>query len=133
MKSFLQLKFLPLNPGFALFLLRVWLGLSMLSLHGLGKLANVLNGRFVFSDNLHIGSAPTLILATSVEVLGSIFLVIGFMARAAALALAVSMLLAFGFWHSWEPAGQGELAFIYLAGFLTIVLAGTGKYGIDRG
>lgn len=137
MKSFLQLKFLPLNPGLALFVLRVWLGLSMIALHGLGKLQKVLNGDFGFSFGnpfgINIGSKPTLILAMVIEVLGSLCLVLGFCGRFAALLLAIMMGVVFFQYHHMKFESPGcELAFIFMAGFLTIVLAGTGKYGMDR-
>ena len=131
MKSFLQLKFIPVNPDLGLLVLRLWLGASMIILHGLPKLKKIMKGDFNFSDHLHIGSKTTVILATSVELLGSAFLILGFLGRPAALALAVAMGIAFGIWHEWNLR-VGELAYVYLAGFITIFLAGTGKYGIDR-
>ena len=67
MKSFLQLKFIPLNPSLALLILRVWLGGSMLALHGWGKLQKLVKGDFSFGDPLHIGAAPTLVLAVTAE------------------------------------------------------------------
>ena len=134
MKSFFQLKFLPPNPGLALFILRVWLGLSMIVIHGLPKLQKLLNGDFNFGDKIGIGSKNTLILAVVVEIVGSLFLALGFCGRFAALLLAITMGVAFVQWHEMKLVGpgNGELAFIYLAGFVTIVLAGPGKYGIDR-
>jgi putative oxidoreductase len=133
MKSFFQLKFLPPNPGLALFVLRVWLGLSMISLHGLGKLQKLLNGDFNFGNPIGIGSKPTLILAVAIEVLASLFLVLGFCGRLAALLLAIMLGVAFVQYHHMKFGNPGsELAFIYMAGFLTLVLAGTGKYGLDR-
>lgn len=131
MKSLLQLKFIPTNPDLGLLVLRLWLGASMIILHGLPKLQKVMKGDFNFSDHLHIGSRATVILATSVELLGSAFLILGFLGRPAALALAVAMGIAFGVWHEWNLR-VGELAYVYLAGFITLFLAGTGKYGIDR-
>jgi putative oxidoreductase len=135
MKSFLQLKFIPLNPSLALLILRVWLGGSMLVLHGWGKLQKLVKGDFSFGDPLHIGAAPTLVLAVTAEVLASVFLILGFMGRFAALLLASTMLVAWAITHQMKlmGPGNGELAFIYLAGFLAIVFAGTGKYGIEKG
>lgn len=134
MRSFLQLKFIPLNPSFALFLLRVWLGATMLALHGWPKLQKLVKGDFSFSDPLGIGGAPTFVLAVTCEVLGSIFLILGFMGRFSALLLASTMAVAWTVSHGMKLSGigSGELAFIYLAGFLTIVFAGTGKYGIEK-
>ncbi|WP_035612347.1 DoxX family protein [Haloferula sp. BvORR071] len=135
MKSFLQLKFLPANPGFALFLLRVWLGLSIFVLHGLPKLQKVLNHDYNFGDPIGIGRKGTLFLAVFVEVGCGLCLALGLMGRLAALLLAITMGVAFVQYHhmSLGDPPNGELAYIYLAGFLTIVRAGTGKYGIDRG
>jgi len=56
------------------------------------------------------------------------------MGRFSALVLAGTMLVAWAITHKMKlmGAGSGELAFVYLAGFLTIVFAGTGKYGIEK-
>ncbi len=135
MKSFFQLKFLPPNPGLALFVLRVWLGLSMIALHGRGKLVKLVNGDFSFGNPIGIGGKWTLILAVTLEILGSACLIFGFCGRFAAALLAIMLGVAFVQYHNMQltgGAGSGELAFIYMAGFVTIVLAGTGKFGVDR-
>jgi uncharacterized membrane protein YphA (DoxX/SURF4 family) len=45
------------------------------------------------------------------------------------------MATAFAVGHSFALSGDrsGELPFIYLAGFLAIVIAGPGKYSVDEG
>ena len=59
-------------------------------------------------------------------------LVLGLFGRLAALMLAGMMAVAWGVVHQMKLSGEGsgELAFIYLAGFLTILIAGTGKYSV---
>lgn len=133
MKSALQLKFLPRNPDLALLLLRLWLGLSMLVLHGWPKLQKLTGGSHEFADPLGIGALPTLVLAVVTEFVASILLILGLFGRLAALMLAGTMAVAWGVTHQMKLSGpgSGELAFIYLAGFLAIVLAGSGKYSVD--
>lgn len=134
MKSFLQLKFIPLNPAFGLLLLRVWLGVSILVLHGWGKLQKVVNGDFSFGNPIGIGATPTLILAVTVEVVCSILLILGLLTRFSALMLASTMAVAWAIAHQMKLSGpgNGELAFIYLGGFLTLLFCGGGKYGIEK-
>ncbi|QJE95810.1 DoxX family protein [Luteolibacter luteus] len=135
MKSFLQLKFIPLNSSLALLLLRLWLGGSMLALHGWGKLQKLVNGEFGSTDPLKIGAMPTLVLAVLCEFLGSAFIIAGFLTRFSALMLAITMGVAWGVVHNMKLSGpgSGELAFIYLGGYLTLLFAGAGKYSVEKG
>ncbi|MES2658709.1 MAG: DoxX family protein [Verrucomicrobiota bacterium] len=132
-KSHLQLKFLPRNPDLALLLLRLWLGLSMLILHGWPKLLKLTGGNHKFADPFGIGELPSLVIAVVTEVACSILLVIGLFGRLSALMLAGTMAVAWGITHHMKLTGpgSGELAFIYLAGFLVVVLAGSGKYSVE--
>lgn len=134
MKSFLQLKFIPLNPSLALLLLRLWLGGSMLVLHGWPKLQKLVKGDLGFGDPLGIGAAPTLMLAVICEVLASAFLIAGFLTRFSALMLAGTMAVAWGVSHGMKLSGpgNGELAFIYLGGYLALLFAGAGKYSVEK-
>lgn len=135
MQKFLTLDFLPRNVDLALLILRVWLGGSMLALHGWGKLNNLLSGSSRFPDVFGIGPMPTLFLAVLTEVLGSILLILGLWMRPAAFALMTTMAVAFILAHKMnltERANNGELAFIYLAGFVVLLVAGAGKYSVDK-
>lgn len=133
MKSYLQLKFLPRNPDAALLLLRLWLGISMLALHGLPKLQKLIAGDHKFPDPLGMGQMPSLVMAVGSEFVGAILIILGLFGRLGALMLAGTMAVAWGITHKMALTGEGsgELAFIYLAGFLAIVLAGSGKYSVD--
>jgi putative oxidoreductase len=133
-KRLLRLDFLPASADCGLLLLRVWLGLSMLLIHGMLKLQDFAGTVSTFHEKMGIpkAAAAAAVLAESVA---AVFLVIGFATRWAALALAATMGVAFTFVHKWvlkqgDP-GSGELAFIYLGGFLAIFLAGAGRWSVD--
>lgn len=120
------------NSG--LLVLRVCLGLSMLLLHGWGKLAGYAEKAAAFPDPLGIGSALSLNLAIFAEVFCSILLVAGLAARFALVPLIVTMAVAFFVVHGGVLVGEGngELAFLYLAGFVALIVAGPGKYSLDH-
>ncbi len=67
------------------------------------------------------------------EVLGSLLLVFGFMTRLAALVLVINLFVAFLMVHKTALTGQGngELSFIYLAGYCGLLIAGGGLFSMD--
>jgi putative oxidoreductase len=129
------MSFLPPNTDLALLLLRVWVGASMLILHGMGKVSNLLSDTPQFMSVLGLPPTPSLALAVLGEAVAPIFVIIGLGSRWAASASAITMATAFAVGHSFALSGDrsGELPFIYLAGFLAIVIAGPGKYSVDEG
>lgn len=131
--SILRLDFWPDKPDVAMLVLRLWFGLSLLVLHGWGKLSNFQGMSKRFSDPLGVGSQASLSLALVGEVLCPILLVLGFFTRTAALGAAITMAVAFFLVHGGALKGgnSGEMAFIYLAGFVAIFLAGPGRYALD--
>jgi putative oxidoreductase len=134
LKRLIRLDFLPASVDCGLLLLRLWLGLSMLLIHGLGKVQNFGSTVAFFRDQQHI---PTVFAVAAIltETVASILLMLGFATRWAALAGAVAMGVAFIKVHHLVLAqgapGSGELAFIYLAGYLAIFLAGPGRWSVD--
>ena len=134
MQKFLRLEFIPAAPDLGLLFLRVWLGGSMLWLHGSGKLVNFYNGAWRFADPLGIGQTPSLLLTIFAEVVCAALLVLGLFTRLAAFFLVVTMAVAFFIANSAKLSGpdNGELAFIDLAGFVVLLLAGAGRYSVDK-
>jgi putative oxidoreductase len=106
----------------------------MLLIHGLGKFQNFSGTVSTFHDKMGI---PTVAAAAAVlaESIASAFLVIGFATRWAALSLAVTMSVAFAMAHHFVlkqgAPGSGELPFIYLAGYLAILIVGPGRWSVD--
>jgi putative oxidoreductase len=129
--SILRLDFLPENADLGLLVLRVWLGASLLLLHGWQKLSTFQSLSKSFGDPLKIGSQASLGLAVFGEVVCSLLLILGFFTRTAALGSAITMGVAFFMVHEGSFKKGGELAFIYLAGFVTILVAGSGRFALD--
>lgn len=129
----LQLDFLPRSANAGLLVLRLWLGLSMLILHGWTKFTGFSEMAGKFPDPIGLGSSTSLALTVFAEVVCALLVVIGLFTRAAALTQTILMTVAFFIVHkgALSGPGSGELAFIYLAGFVTLLLAGAGRFSLD--
>jgi putative oxidoreductase len=129
----LQLGFVPRNIDAALLVLRLWLGLSLLILHGWGKLAGFSKMAGSFPDPLGVSATGSLSLTVFAEVICAAALAIGLFTRLAAVFLIITMAVAFLMVHKAALSGpaSGELAYIYLGGFVTLLIAGAGKFSAD--
>lgn len=114
----------------ALLVARLWFGLSMLFNHGLDKLGHFHDIVETFPDPLGIGQEASLVLVIFAEVLGALLLAVGFMTRIAAAVLVIDMFVAFLMVHKTAMSG-GELAFLYLAGYIVVLIAGGGLFSLD--
>jgi len=135
MNNLLKLSFIPRSTDFALLVLRLWLGLTLFFNHGLGKLLHFSQTAAYFAnghlDPIGIGGNGTVALAVLAEVVCAALLVVGVATRFAALVIVIELAVAFVCVHHLQLAmgpGSGELPFIYLAGLVTIVLAGGGRF-----
>jgi len=130
----LQLSFIPQSSDFALLTLRLWLGFSMLVLHGWGKFMGFSTMAGQFPDPIGIGSTASLALVVFAELFCSALIAFGFLTRFAALALAITMAVAFFKQHGGMLSGEGsgELAFIYLAGYVALFFSGPGKFAFEK-
>lgn len=131
--KFLHLNFIPRSADVGLLILRVWFGLSMLILHGWGKLTGFQAMTQKFADPLNLGTTPTLVLAIFCEVVCSALIVLGLFTRAAAVVGIITMGVAFWIVHQHKLSGpgSGEMAFLYLATYVVLFVAGAGKYSVD--
>jgi putative oxidoreductase len=131
--KFFRLDFLPRQADLALLLLRLWIGFSMMLLHGWGKLTGFNTMSENFMNFLGIGSKASLALAIFGEFFCSILLVLGLFTRFAALGGAITMSVAFFVVHQAALSGprSGEMAFIYLAVYVALLLAGGGRFSLD--
>jgi putative oxidoreductase len=114
----------------ALLVARLWFALAMLFNHGFDKFAHFKDKVSAFPDPLGFGQEASLVLVIFAEVLGSLLLAMGFMTRVAAAVLVIDMFVAFLMVHK-SVMGDGELAFLYLAGYVTLVIAGGGLFSLD--
>ena len=129
----LQLDFLPRSTDAGLFVLRIWLGLSLMILHGWAKFTGFSELAAKFPDPIGLGSRTSLGLTIFAEVVCAVLIALGFFTRAAALTQTILMTVAFFVVHkaALSGPGSGELAFIYLAGFVTLLIAGPGRFSLD--
>lgn len=130
----LQFRFLSSSSDLGLLILRVWIGLSMFFLHGLDKVMHFSHLSTHFYDPLHVGILTSLILSIICEFGGSILVVLGLFTRLGALLGIIDLCVAFFFIHHLSLAGphNGQLAFMYLAGYFTLFFAGGGRFSLDR-
>lgn len=114
----------------ALLVARLWFGLAMLFNHGLDKFAHFKDLVGTFPDPLGLGQEASLVLVILAEVLGSLLLTVGLFTRIAAAVLVIDMFVAFLMVHK-TAMSVGELAFLYLAGYVMFVIAGGGLFSLD--
>jgi len=120
------------NVNIALLVLRMAAGIFMLT-HGIGKLVMLFSGDPIqFADPIGLGQGPSLFLTVFAEVFCSVLLIFGVATRFAALPLLINMLVAVLVIHSTDAFKVKELAMFYMAVYITIALAGAGKYSIDN-
>ncbi len=129
----LQLDLVPTSTSLAILLLRVALGTQMLTAHGWGKLMTFSEKAATFPDPLGVGHTTSMALAVFGEVVCSVLLIFGAFTRLAALGGAVTMAVAFFLVHGGKLSGanSGEMAFLYLVGFVAIFLTGPGLFALD--
>jgi len=131
----------PIHRDAGVFVLRVGIGLTMLLLHGYGKITGGSETWAMLGSNMsHLGIsfAPKFwgFMAAFAEFFGSLFLVLGIFFRPAAAILAFTMIVAMSR-HLSLPAGEPgagwngashalELCLVYVALFLT----GPGRFSL---
>lgn len=133
-RSLLRADFFPTQLDLGLLVFRVWLALSLMMLHGVGKLQNLTSGEPAFRSVFGLDPAVALAMATVGELVAPILLIVGFASRWAAALSAFTMATAFVVAHGMKLSGpgNGELPFVYLAGMVLLVVVGPGRYSLDR-
>lgn len=116
------------NGDYFYFIFRVLVGLLFLQ-HGSQKLFGVLEGNQAEIFTL-FG------LAGVIEFFGGLLIVLGLLTRWAALISALEMLSAYFMAHAskgfFPIINGGELALLYFASFLVILVYGAKKWGLDK-
>lgn len=115
----------------ALLILRIGAS-GMLLTHGIPKIERLFSTPVEFPDPLGVGATFSLILALIGEVVGPIFVLIGYKTKLAAIPPMIVMGVALLFIHLNDPIGVKKKAILFLIMFAVIFLAGPGKYSIDR-
>lgn len=132
-RSLLTLDAIPVHQDLALLVLRIWMAGGLAVLHGWGKIGRLSADPVKFADPYGLGPELSLTLAMLAEVAAAALLAIGLATRWAALALIFTLGTAFFTAHrgALTGPGNGELPFVYVAGFVAIFLAGPGRFSVD--
>lgn len=115
----------------ALAILRIGFS-GMLMTHGIPKINTLLQDPSSFSDPVGIGSIGTLLIAILAEVIAPLLIIIGFKTRIATLPTIITMGIAAFIVHGSQPLANKEMALLYFIAFITIAIAGPGKYAVDK-
>jgi putative oxidoreductase len=119
----------PAAFNIATLFLRVVFGLLMLP-HGWDKLSHFAARKHSFLSFMGMSPSLSLGLATFAEFFCSLLLILGLFTRLATVPLLVCIFVILKVNH-WELPGKNEVVPAFLAGYLTLLLIGPGKYSLD--
>ncbi len=114
----------------AILLLRIVFGVLMMS-HGYDKLTGFTETAKNMPSFLGMGSAITAALVVFAEFFCAMFIVLGLFTRLAAIPLVITMGYALFKAHNSEVFGDGEMATLFLAAYVTLLIIGPGKISVD--
>ena len=129
-KKILSTKINDTQVNVALLILRVTAGVLMAH-HGYGKLTHFSEMQTKFMDFMGLGMTASLALVVFAEFFCSLLLIVGLATRFALIPLIITMTVAVIKAHGGDIFGDGEVAFLYLAIYVTLLLKGAGKYSAD--
>jgi putative oxidoreductase len=139
LKDLITMRFVPERTQAALALLRIWTGATLFIRHGWEKQpAHWAQFLAHFPDPIGIGSHPSFFVAFVSDFICGILLIVGLGTRWAALFCLGNIFVAWAFVHHFALLGKGpqsdhgELIVLYMAAFLTILIAGPGAASLDR-
>lgn len=112
-------------------IIRVTFGLMLLLNHGIDKLKRFGELQNSFSDPFNIGHMPALMLVLFAEVFCVVFVVIGLFTRLMAIPIVIMFIVIVFLMHNGFVGKGPELGILYLAGFASILMMGSGKYSVD--
>ena len=132
MNYFSSTKDIPVINNFLMLFTRIFIGISMIFLHGLPKLEKLqLGGDIKFYSFLGMGAETTLIIAVLLEIIGAFLIIMGLFTRVTSLILIMAMAIAAFGVHAADPFSIMELSLLYLTVFMLIFAFGPRKFSID--
>ena len=132
MKKIFSSEIASKNIDIVLLIIRISI-VSLMLVHGIPKLINLVSGEpIMFPNVLGMGPELSLTLAVFAEVFCSILILIGFGTRLAVIPLIITMLVASLVIHSSDPFSVKELSLHYLLVYIVLLIAGSGRFSLDR-
>ncbi len=131
LKKILSIQFHDQQINIGILILRVSLAGLMIP-HGYNLLIHFTEKQDSFTTFMGLSSSISLTLAIGAELFCSIFLLIGLGTRLILIPLMITMSVAIIHAHNGDIFGDGQTAFLYLIGFLTVFIIGAGKYSVDN-
>jgi putative oxidoreductase len=119
----------PVN--IALLILRLTVGVLMAN-HGYGKIQHFSEYSAQFMSFMGLSPAISLGLVIGAEFFCSLLLIAGLLTRFVTIPLIITMSVAVFQAHAGDIFGKGEVAFLFLAVYVSLSIAGGGKYSVDR-
>lgn len=104
----------------------------MMLTHGIAKVENFNQLADSFPTPLGWGSRLSFTVILLVETLGSICIITGFLLKPASLVLAFAMFTAAFLTFPGSNISANELPFIYMGVFIFFIIAGGGRYSLDK-
>ncbi len=114
----------------AMLVLRLALGGLMMK-HGYDKLIHFAEYKPKFMNFMGMGQTASLALVVFAEFFCALFIIIGLFTRLAVIPLIIAMCVALFKAHNSDFLGEGEMATLYLAGYITLLIVGPGKVSVD--
>lgn len=115
----------------ATLLLRLGLGAIMVGSHGWQKLSNFSGMQDSFVNFMGMGSSVSLTMSLIAEFFCGLLVVLGLFTRGAILLLIINMMVALTLAHNWRVFEDGQLPFVFLTGWIVVLLLGPGKISLD--
>ena len=131
MRKLFSIKYSDNGIAFATLLLRLALG-GLIIPHGYSKLINFASKSSSFADPFHIGHPTSMALVIFAEFFCGVFILLGLFTRLACIPLIIVMAVALFIAHKGDFFGQGEMATLYLFGYLALLFTGPGKISMDK-
>ena len=122
----------PIATDLGLLMLRLASGGIMAYSHGWGKLQKMLSGDMSFADPIGVGEEASLILTVFAEFVCGVLVALGLFTRAALVPLIITMVVAVFIVHADDPFSKQEFGLLFLIPYITIFLAGPGKFSLDK-
>jgi putative oxidoreductase len=131
MKALFNSKYSEPSLSLGLLIFRLALGGLMLN-HGFDKLTHFDKYLAMFQDPIGLGKSISFGLLVFAEFFCALLVLVGLLTRLACIPLIIGMSVALFKAHKGHIFSDGEMAALYLFGYIALLFTGPGKYSLDK-